>query len=66
MLTIVTPERQPLRALLLFALRDGGLEVTYEAVATQAAMRAALQHHEWDVIISDHGMPQFRGQPPCP
>jgi PAS domain S-box-containing protein len=47
--------------LLLRALREGGFEVTYEAVATQAAMRAALQHHQWDVITSDHGMPQFSG-----
>jgi response regulator RpfG family c-di-GMP phosphodiesterase len=75
MLTITKPERkidQPLRvlvvedaksdiALLLLALREGGFEVTYEAVATQAAMRAALMHHQWDVIISDHGMPQFSG-----
>jgi PleD family two-component response regulator len=37
-------------ALLLLALRDGGFEVTYEAVATQAAMRTALQHRQWDHI----------------
>jgi PAS domain S-box-containing protein len=48
--------------LLLLALREGGFEVTYEAVATQAAMRAALQHHQWDLITSDHGMPQFSGR----
>jgi PAS domain S-box-containing protein len=48
-------------ALLLLALRHGGFQVTYEAVVTQAAMRAALQHHEWDLITSDHGMPQFSG-----
>src|ERR1700728_2398401 len=47
--------------LLLLALRQGGFEVAYEAVATQAAMRAALQHHQWDLITSDHGMPQFSG-----
>jgi hypothetical protein len=59
--TIETPELktdQPLRVLiiedtesdvnlLLLALRDGGFEVTYEAVATEAAMRAALQSHPW-------------------
>jgi PAS domain S-box-containing protein len=75
MLKVVKPERkiaQPLRVLivedvksditlLLLALREGGFEVTYEAVATQAAMRAALQHHQWDLITSDHGMPQFSG-----
>jgi DNA-binding NtrC family response regulator len=25
-------------------------------------MRAALQHHQWDLITSDHGMPQFSGR----
>jgi CheY-like chemotaxis protein len=47
--------------LLLLALREGGFEVTYEAVTTQAAMRVALRHHQWDLITSDHGMPQFSG-----
>jgi PAS domain S-box-containing protein len=47
-------------ALLLLALRAGGFEVTHEAVATQAAMRAAM-HQPWDLIISDYAMPQFSG-----
>jgi PAS domain S-box-containing protein len=76
LLTSLEPETktdQPLRvlvvegaksyvALLLLALREEGFQVNYEAVATQAAMRAALMDHQWDVIISDDGMPQFRGQ----
>jgi PAS domain S-box-containing protein len=75
MLKVVKPERkidQPLRmlivedvksdiTLLLLALREGGFEVTYETVTTQAAMRVALLHHQWDLITSDHGMPQFSG-----
>jgi PAS domain S-box-containing protein len=75
MLKIVRPAEkrdQPLRVLivedvksditlLLLALRAGGFEVTYEAVTTQAAMRVALQHHQWDLITSDHAMPQFSG-----
>jgi PAS domain S-box-containing protein len=48
-------------ALLLLALGEGGFEVSHEAVATQATMRAALRHHEWDVITSDYAMPQFSG-----
>jgi PAS domain S-box-containing protein len=46
---------------LLHVLHAGGFEVTHEAVATQAAMRAALRHHQWDVIISDYALPQFSG-----
>jgi CheY-like chemotaxis protein len=52
-------------ALLLLALRVGGFEVTHEAVATQSAMRAALDL-QWDLIISDYAMPQSAGQPPWP
>jgi CheY-like chemotaxis protein len=75
MQTIVKPEEtidQPLRALiveddksdvalLLETLRQGGFEVNYEVVATQAAMRMALHHGQWDLIISDHALPQFSG-----
>jgi PAS domain S-box-containing protein len=75
MQTIVEPEQKidrPLRvlivedaksdiALLLLALREGGFKVDHVAVATQAAMRAALHHHQWDLITSDHAMPQFSG-----
>jgi len=73
MQTIVEPEQKidrPLRvlivedaksdiALLLLALR-GSFKVDHVAVATQAAMRAALHHHQWDLITSDHAMPQFK------
>jgi PAS domain S-box-containing protein len=48
-------------ALLLLALHRGGFEVTHELVATQATMRTALLHKDWDVVISDHGLPQFSG-----
>jgi PAS domain S-box-containing protein len=48
-------------ALLLLALGEGGFAITYEAVATQAAMRASLRNHQWDMIISDYAMPQFSG-----
>jgi PAS domain S-box-containing protein len=75
MQTTVKPEQkidQPLRvlivedaksdvALLLHALRQGGFDVTHEVVATQAAMRGALHHCQWDLIISDHALPQFSG-----
>ena len=57
---IVEDDRSDI-SLLLFALREGGFEVTYQVVTTQAAMRLALQHHQWDLITSDHGMPQFSG-----
>jgi PAS domain S-box-containing protein len=45
--------------LLLDAVRSGGYEPTYEVVDSAAAMRAALEHGEWDLITSDHSMPGF-------
>jgi diguanylate cyclase (GGDEF)-like protein/PAS domain S-box-containing protein len=45
--------------LLLRVLRRNGYEVVYEIVDTPAAMRAALENQEWDVITSDHALPHF-------
>jgi PAS domain S-box-containing protein len=47
--------------LLLRTLRTGGYEPAYQVVDSAAAMRAALEVQEWDVITSDHSMPQFSG-----
>lgn len=44
---------------LLHVMRDGGYDVAYEVVDTRAAMRAALERQDWDVITSDHSMPHF-------
>jgi len=46
-------------ALLLRTLRHEGYEIVYEIVDTPSAMRAALESQDWDVITSDHAMPQF-------
>jgi len=46
-------------ALLLHALRRGGHETVSAVVDTPAAMRAALECRDWDVITSDHAMPHF-------
>ena len=40
-------------------LRRGGYDVTYERVDTAPAMLAALDRQQWDLVISDHAMPQF-------
>ena len=45
--------------LVLYELRRGGYAVTYRRVDTPAAMRAALEQEQWDVITSDHSMPAF-------
>lgn len=45
--------------LMLRTLSRGGYEVVYVVVETAVAMRAALVDQDWDVITSDHAMPQF-------
>lgn len=47
--------------LLLRALRHGGYTPEFERVETAAAMRTALAEKEWDIIISDHSLPEFSG-----
>ncbi len=46
-------------ALLLHELRRGGYEPQWERVDTAAALTAALQRQEWDVITCDWVMPQL-------
>ncbi len=42
-------------------LRAAGYDPQYERVDTEAAMAAALDRQEWDLIISDYNMPHFSG-----
>ncbi len=45
--------------LLQNALKHGGYDVTSEIVDTATTMRSALENQNWDVITSDHAMPEF-------
>jgi len=45
--------------LLIITLQKGGYEVESKVVDSATAMRSALKNENWDVIISDHLMPQF-------
>src|SRR5258708_38388563 len=47
-------------ALLLLLLRQGGYEVDSERVDSAIVLAQALSK-KWDIIISDHSMPQFSG-----
>jgi len=46
-------------ALVVSALRSQGYQVAYSAVNNPAVMRTELERQEWDVIISDHSVPNF-------
>ncbi len=65
-----TPTSTPLRALIvedraadveliLRELRRGGFAPTHERVETAEALRAALAHQGWDVVLSDYYLPGF-------
>src|SRR5262245_40897520 len=46
-------------ALVARALRQAGFAPAIRRVETAAAFRAALLETEWDLVISDHALPQF-------
>jgi two-component system cell cycle sensor histidine kinase/response regulator CckA len=45
--------------LVLRVLRQGGYDPVFERVDTAEAMNAALDQHEWDVVLSDYALPGF-------
>jgi serine phosphatase RsbU (regulator of sigma subunit) len=45
--------------LLLHELRRAAYEPAFERVDTPAAMSAALDHQNWDLVVADFSMPQF-------
>jgi two-component system, cell cycle sensor histidine kinase and response regulator CckA len=47
--------------LLVRELRRGGYDVKFERVDTAAALEAACESEEWDLVISDFSMPRFSG-----
>ena len=47
--------------LLLRHIRKAGYELVYERVQTAEDLKTALETQHWDLIISDHAMPNFTG-----
>jgi CheY-like chemotaxis protein len=45
--------------LLLHELRRAAYDPAFERVDTPAAMSAALEHQNWDIVVADFSMPQF-------
>ena len=45
--------------LMLRELRKGGYELRYQRIETAEEMRTALDREEWDLILSDHRLPNF-------
>ncbi len=47
--------------LILMELNKGGYDAYYERVQTAETMKDALRTKKWDIILSDHKMPNFSG-----
>jgi diguanylate cyclase (GGDEF)-like protein len=45
--------------LVLMCLRRAGFEPSWKRVDTEPALAAALDQQPWDLLISDHNMPEF-------
>jgi PAS domain S-box-containing protein/putative nucleotidyltransferase with HDIG domain len=45
--------------LIIRLLKKAGYDIAFEQVETAVQMRAALEKQAWDIVISDHSMPQF-------
>lgn len=45
--------------LILLELGGAGFDTSSERVDTEAAMRGAMAHNRWDVVISDFNLPRF-------
>ena len=46
-------------AFLVRKLQKAGYDLSHERVDTSEAMSAALDRHPWDIVISDHALPEF-------
>ena len=57
--TLIIEDSEDDTLLIMHELKRGGYEPTYERVDTSEAMNAALDCQVWDIIISDHSMPNF-------
>ena len=47
--------------ILIYHLKKEGINVEYERVYSEIAVREALKNKKWDIVISDYAMPGFDG-----
>lgn len=45
--------------LMMLALKQGGIEASWERIDTAPALRHALESNHWDVVLADHAMPRL-------
>ncbi len=58
---LIVEDSEPDTELLLNHLQHAGYDTVWERVETAETMNVALDRQEWDIVIADYTMPQFRG-----
>src|SRR3954453_331788 len=56
---LVVEDSPPDCQLMVHALERGGFQVKHQLVSSRKEMLAALDKHQWDLILADHSMPGF-------
>jgi DNA-binding NtrC family response regulator len=56
---IIAEDNEDDLLLLLIALKNAGYKPNYTHVQTRSELEAALQDEKWQLVISDHAMPNF-------
>jgi two-component system, cell cycle sensor histidine kinase and response regulator CckA len=56
---LIVEDRAADADLILRELKRGGFITTHERVETADALRAALDEHTWDIVLSDYYLPSF-------
>jgi len=56
---LIVEDRAADADLILRELKRGGFVTTHERVETADALRAALDKHSWDIVLSDYYLPTF-------
>ncbi|MBT97793.1 MAG: hypothetical protein CL902_04090 [Dehalococcoidia bacterium] len=57
---LIVEDQEDDATLMLRELRRAQFEPEYERVDTESELAAALAKGGWDVVLSDHGLPQFK------
>jgi DNA-binding NtrC family response regulator len=58
---LIAEDSEPAAQLLIAELRRGGYDTIHERVDNLEAMRLALDHQIWDIVLADYSMPNFSG-----
>jgi len=56
---LIIEDSEPDVQLTVRLLKKAGYDIAFEQVETAAQMRTALEARTWDIVISDHSLPQF-------